>query len=305
MENTEDLVLMNTPVDELMHAAESADDEFDQSDMSVNDALAHWGIKGMRWGVRRYQNKDGSLTPAGLKRQRKLQDKLDKLNGTSASGGQSGGRTGGKKKISEMDDDELREYVNRKNAERNAYMLDRDIEALNPKKVSAGEKFKKELKEKVFGPATMEAGKKFLSGVMNKAVDKALGEGKDPLGGLKKEAEKAGYGKVIAEAKSAAAKAKQEEIKAKKAQKEWDEANVKSDTKSSDPYVAPKRDPEPYSTTSSSLHNRGIDIVNSSYGNSSVSSVANSSSYQLGQRAVAGYLPAPVAGYLPAPKDDD
>lgn len=30
--------------------------------------LVHWGIKGMRWGVRRYQNKDGSLTPAGRKR---------------------------------------------------------------------------------------------------------------------------------------------------------------------------------------------------------------------------------------------
>lgn len=30
--------------------------------------LYHWGIKGMRWGVRRYQNKDGSLTPAGKKR---------------------------------------------------------------------------------------------------------------------------------------------------------------------------------------------------------------------------------------------
>ena len=30
--------------------------------------LYHYGIKGQKWGVRRYQNKDGSLTPAGKKR---------------------------------------------------------------------------------------------------------------------------------------------------------------------------------------------------------------------------------------------
>lgn len=30
--------------------------------------LQHHGIKGMKWGVRRFQTKDGSLTPAGKKR---------------------------------------------------------------------------------------------------------------------------------------------------------------------------------------------------------------------------------------------
>ena len=42
--------------------------------MEYNE-LYHWGIKGQRWGVRRYQNQDGSLTPAGKKRyQRALSD---------------------------------------------------------------------------------------------------------------------------------------------------------------------------------------------------------------------------------------
>ena len=30
--------------------------------------LRHHGIKGMKWGIRRFQNKDGGLTPAGRKR---------------------------------------------------------------------------------------------------------------------------------------------------------------------------------------------------------------------------------------------
>ena len=32
------------------------------------DELVHYGIKGQKWGRRQYQNKDGSLTPAGRER---------------------------------------------------------------------------------------------------------------------------------------------------------------------------------------------------------------------------------------------
>lgn len=34
----------------------------------MNNEIQHHGIKGQKWGRRRYQNKDGSLTPAGEKR---------------------------------------------------------------------------------------------------------------------------------------------------------------------------------------------------------------------------------------------
>lgn len=34
----------------------------------MENTLRHHGIKGMKWGVRRYQNADGSLTAEGLKR---------------------------------------------------------------------------------------------------------------------------------------------------------------------------------------------------------------------------------------------
>ena len=44
----------------------------------VSEYLAHHGVQGQKWGVRRYQNEDGSLTEEGKKRYQKLSDKYDK-----------------------------------------------------------------------------------------------------------------------------------------------------------------------------------------------------------------------------------
>lgn len=40
-----------------------------------NTTLVHWGVKGMKWGVRRYRNDDGTLTEAGKKRYYREADK--------------------------------------------------------------------------------------------------------------------------------------------------------------------------------------------------------------------------------------
>lgn len=69
--------------------------------------LTHSGVKGMKWGVRRYQNKDGSLTPAGKKR-RKSDDYHEDYK-----------KAHDKKPISQMSTKELQERNNRLQQEQN------------------------------------------------------------------------------------------------------------------------------------------------------------------------------------------
>ena len=67
--------------------------------MVYRDELYHWGIKGMKWGVRRYQNKDGTLTSEGKKHY--SQDHEDYT------------RVLTKKSVREMSDSELIARINR------------------------------------------------------------------------------------------------------------------------------------------------------------------------------------------------
>ena len=95
-----------------------------------HEQIAHHGIMGMKWGVRRYQNKDGSLTAAGKKRVGQLKDELNKLepqkkeDGSSTSSSKPKTKTSEsestpkQKSIHEMTDNELRDRINRIDLER-------------------------------------------------------------------------------------------------------------------------------------------------------------------------------------------
>ena len=105
-----------------------------------NTELMHHGIKGMHWGVRRYQNKDGSLTDAGRKRINQLDSEYQRLTGKKLSKSSESNtvkKTSAKpKKISEMTNEEIQEKINR-------IRLERTLESLTPKEISSGEKFAK------------------------------------------------------------------------------------------------------------------------------------------------------------------
>lgn len=153
--------------------------------MEYNNELYHHGIKGMRWGVRRYQNKDGSLTPAGQKRRAKLEGELEKLGGQKKSGdGSESSAANRKKSISEMSNKELQEYTTRMTLEKNYYDAQRNLaSSMPPKQVSMGEKLAKKALDEVIIPKAMEAGKAYLDKALKKAIG---GDTQDTVGALTK-----------------------------------------------------------------------------------------------------------------------
>jgi len=136
-----------------------------------NNYLQHHGILGMKWGVRRYQNKDGSLTAAGKKRVAKLDAEREALTGKKSNSGDPAPK---KRTIHDVPDDELRKMVERRRMENDYLSLTKHIQELTPKRVSKIKKFVHYMGDKVIVPSVTDASKRFATSFLNAKGDELL-----------------------------------------------------------------------------------------------------------------------------------
>lgn len=143
---------------------------------NYTDELYHYGVLGMKWGVRRYRNKDGTLTSAG-KKKRKEDSKETSNKRSKVSSGikkstkltSSKGDTQQSKSIKEMSDSELKAKIDRLNLENRYKEL---MRSSNPPKHAEGKAFVKNVLKK--------SGENLLPQVLNhygaKAFNSLIGE---------------------------------------------------------------------------------------------------------------------------------
>lgn len=125
-----------------------------------NNELMHHGILGMKWGVRRYQNKDGSLTSAGKRRVQT--GEIGKTSDSAVSSASSH-----KRSVKEMSDSELRDKISRLELEKRYKDLSKSSEQA---KTSKGRAFVMDVLEKSGKNIATQAVTYAMGSIVNKVA---------------------------------------------------------------------------------------------------------------------------------------
>lgn len=226
-----------------------------------SDELAHWGVRGMRWGVRRYQNKDGSLTAAGRRRIKAETDKLraeeQVLKNRRATKAKFDRLAARRKSVEEQKKelDDADAAANDKKSRRaakaaakaaakqtkksmkdmtdeellaavNRSRLEEQYRQLNPEKKT----MMKTLMSDVVAPAATNAGRQFLQNALSKMGENMLKGKVDPnsIEALKKTYEKLDLQKKIEKLKSGIADELSVEDQNKQTRLKWDTEDRKA-----------------------------------------------------------------------------
>lgn len=153
----------------------------------MNDELYHYGVPGMRWGIRRTPSQLGHKPKAGKlskklkamgeeraeKRAAKKAENIEKRATKKALKAEKKALTKTLKKqhnpdaVKKMTNEELKAAIDRIN-------LENEYRRLNPKHVSAGEAFANTLIKDMLLPAATDAGKQLIKSGITKMINDSL-----------------------------------------------------------------------------------------------------------------------------------
>ena len=134
-----------------------------------NDELMHYGVPGMKWGVRR--------TPAQLGRKKTSSSKSlfgkkkpkPKAKAKTKSESSKEENAPKKKSVKEMSDDELNAAIRR-------MQLEQTYASLSPQKVSTGKAVTKRILNNIVVPAAEDVGRQMVKTALTRAGNKTLSE---------------------------------------------------------------------------------------------------------------------------------
>ena len=134
-----------------------------------NDELMHYGVPGMKWGVRRTPAQLGRKKTSSSKSLFEKKKSKSKAKAKTKSESSKEETAPKKKSVKEMSDDELNAAIRR-------MQLEQTYASLSPQKVSTGKAITKRILNNIVVPAAEDVGRQMVKTALTRAGNKTLSE---------------------------------------------------------------------------------------------------------------------------------